>query len=346
MSSKAISAVEEVSAKGAFVRTDSTFRNTISSEPDAKYPAVTGRYHLYVANACPWAHRCLIVRAMKGLQDVISVSITHPTWQRTRPDDPDDAHCGWVFRGPEDAPLSNPTGHGSFSCVGCVPDIVNGFSTVRQLYDKAGFTGSKFTVPVLWDKETGTIVNNESSEIIRILNGPAFDGLARNNDLDLYPDELRATIDEVNDWVYHDVNNGVYKCGFAKSQEAYDGACTALFAALDRLEELLASQRFLAGDQFTEADVRAFVTLLRFDEVYVVYFKTNKAQIRDYPNLRNYVREVYQLPGVAETVNMDHIKMHYFTSHAVLNAFAVIPSGPNVLEDLSLPHDRTRFGKA
>lgn len=341
--SKAVSAVEEVSKSGAFVRTDSTFRDVISSGPDAKYPVATGRYHLYVANACPWAHRALIVRALKGLEDSISVSVVHSTWQRTRPDDPNDEHCGWVFRSPEDPPLTNSAGHGSFGCEGCVPDTVNGFSTVRQLYDKAGFEGSKFTVPVLWDKETGTIVNNESSEIIRILGGAAFDSVAKNPALNLYPAALRPAIDEVNEWVYHKVNNGVYKCGFAKSQAPYDEAVAELFEALDRMEAILGEQRFLAGPAFTEADVRAFVTLVRFDEVYVVYFKTNKARISDYPNLRNYIREIYQMPGVADSVNMAHIKMHYFTSHAHLNPFGVIPAGPDVLTDLVQPHDRARF---
>mmetsp|Transcript_12116 Transcript_12116/g.28391 ORF Transcript_12116/g.28391 Transcript_12116/m.28391 type:complete len:215 (+) Transcript_12116:48-692(+) len=202
---------------------------------------------------------------------------------------------------------------------------------------------SRSQVPVLWDKETGTIVNNESSEIIRILGGAAFDSVAKNPALNLYPAALRPAIDEVNEWVYHKVNNGVYKCGFAKSQAPYDEAVAELFEALDRMEAILGEQRFLAGPAFTEADVRAFVTLVRFDEVYVVYFKTNKARISDYPNLRNYIREIYQMPGVADSVNMAHIKMHYFTSHAHLNPFGVIPAGPDVLTDLVQPHDRARF---
>ena len=282
----------------------------------------------------------MIVRALKGLESAISVSVVHPTWGKTRPDDDSDEHHGWQFKDVTDPPVSNPAGYGSFDCKGCVPDFVNGVSFVRDLYDKVGYDGKKFTVPILWDKQTNTIVNNESSEIIRQFNA-AFDGVCKNPKVDLYPSELREEIDAVNSWVYEQVNNGVYRCGFAQSQSTYDTAVEGLFSGLDRLEQILSKQRYLCGEHFTEADVRAFPTLIRFDEVYVVYFKCDRARImKDYPHLSNYVREIYQMPGIADTVDMKHIKTHYFTSHPTLNKYAVIPSGPDVLNEVTLPHNR------
>jgi len=329
---------------GKFVRTDSTFRDFVAPD-SATFPPAAGRYHLYVAHACPWANRCLATLYMKGLQDVIGVSVVHPTWARTRPDDPVDLHRGWQFADPATvATVSSAQGVGAFSTAGCVPDSLHGAKVVRDLYDIADPGGStaKFTVPILWDKENNTIVNNESSEILRMLSS-AFNAYATNPSLELYPEPLRPTIDAVNEWVYHGINNGVYKCGFASTQEAYDQAEEELFAAMDRAEALLSQQRYLAGDTFTEADLRLFMTLVRFDEVYVVYFKTNRKCVREYPNLFNFTKEVYQMPGVAESVNMEHIKMHYFTSHEKLNPFAIIPRGPCV--DFSAPHDRARFSK-
>jgi len=323
--------------QGAFVRKDAGFRDWIA--PDTRFPPEAGRYHLYISHACPWAHRCYIFLRMKGLEDAIGLSVVHPTWQRSRPEDPNDVHRGWFFRSPDDAPVSQSEGHGSISALDCIPDTVNGFKFVRDLYDKAGDTVGTYSVPVLWDKQEGTIVNNESSEIIQMLNS-AFNQFAKNPDLNLFPDELAAAMDEVNAWVYTGVNNGVYRCGFAKSQAAYDQAVSLLFESLDRMENLLSRKRYLCGDTFTAADVRAFVTLVRFDEVYVVYFKCNKKRIVDYPNIRNYLREVYQMPGVGDSVNMRHIKAHYYTSHPTLNPYAVVPAGPNVIEDLKLPHDR------
>ena len=222
---------------------------------------------------------------------------------------------------------------------GCTPDVLYGSKYVRDLYDKVGApAGTRFTVPILWDKKTHRIVSNESSEIIRDLNS-RFNDFAKNPKLDLYPESLRAEIDSVNEWIYHDINNGVYKCGFAVSQAAYDEAVTNLFNALDKVEAILSARRFIAGDVLTEADVRLFCTLVRFDEVYVVYFKTNKKCIREYPNMSNYVRDVYQTEGMKKSVNMWHIKTHYFTSHPVLNANAIIPAGPDWW-DLDAPHDR------
>lgn len=227
-----------------------------------------GRYHLYVSYACPWACRCLAVLHMKGLQAHIGVSVTHPTWGRTSAQD---EHRGWVFRSPADPPVSTPEGRGAFECDGCVPDPVLGAGSVRDLYEAAcAHTGGcpdgmRFTVPVLWDRKTGAIVNNESAEIMRMLNS-GFDGLASNPGLDLYPLALRPAIDEANAWVYNDINNGVYKCGFAQAQAPYEQAFVALFSALDRAEAVLSRQRFLCGAALTEADIRLFVTLVRFDE--------------------------------------------------------------------------------
>jgi putative glutathione S-transferase len=328
-------AIHEVSATGAFVRTASTFRNDITEEE-----AVPGRYHLYVSYACPWAHRTLIVRSLKGLEDVISLSVVHYTFQKTRPEDPTDEHCGWVFKSNNDSPVKHlESKNASFPCIDCIEDNVNNCKTVRELYDKCGYDGHKFTVPILWDKEKNTIVNNESSEIIRILNNK-FNKYAKNPSLDLYPESLRPAIDDINTMFYEPVNNGVYKCGFAKAQGPYNDAVETLFNTLDQAEEILSNQRYLAGDQFTEADIRAFVTLVRFDEVYVVYFKTNKKRIADYPNILNFIREIYQMKGIAETTNFDHIKGHYYSSHPHLNIYGVIPAGPNVTEDLMKPHNR------
>jgi len=239
--------------------------------------------------------------------------------------------------------MPSPNGSGAFTNEGCVPDTVEGCTYVRDLYDIAGAPpGTRFTVPVLWDKQRRTIVNNESSEILRMLNS-GFNHLASNPGLDLYPEHLRAAVDEANAWTYDGINNGVYRCGFATQQGAYDEAEAELFAALDRAEGVLSKQRYIAGDTLTEADVRLFMTLVRFDEVYVVYFKTNRRCIREYPNLSNYTRDVYQQPGVKETINMKHIKEHYFTSHPQLNHYAIVPRGPGT--DFDAPHDRGRFSK-
>lgn len=330
---KARTALDEMSTDGQFKRKESVYRNWIRKggefEPEA------GRYHLYVSLACPWASRCVAVMNMKGLQDVIGLSVTHPTWQHTRPGQ--DEHSGWAFASPEDAPRASTTGHGSFGCEGCIPDTVTGAQFVRDLYEKVDDTFGKYTVPVLWDKKTGVIVNNESAEIVRMLNSE-FNDLASNPGLDLYPEEMRAKIDEVNDWVYPSINNGVYRCGFATSQEAYDAAFQELFSALDRCEKILGEQRYIAGDRLTEADVRLFHTLIRFDEVYVVYFKTNRNFIHELPNLREYTKDVHQTPGVSASVNIQHIKFHYFTSHPKLNYYAIVPKGGEAWWEQ--PHNR------
>jgi putative glutathione S-transferase len=299
---------------GRYQRRESAFRGRVTADGSSGFRAEAGRYHLYVSHACPWAHRTMIFRALKGLGDVLPVSVVDPLM----------GDGGWHF---SDAP-------------GCVPDTVNGRSFLREIYQLADpvYTG-RVSVPVLWDTASGTIVNNESSEIIRMLNSE-FDAWG-DASVDLYPAELRAEIDRINDLVYANVNNGVYRCGFAQTQEAYDEAFDALFATLDDLDRLLGERRYLAGDRVTEADWRLFATLVRFDPVYVVHFKCNGRMIEEYPNLSNYLRELYQTPGVAATVNMDHIKRHYYASHANLNPYRIVARGPTI--DLELPHDRHRL---
>jgi putative glutathione S-transferase len=308
---KAHDALAEATKSGKFERTASGFRRIIGTKDETLFLPEFDRYHLYISLACPWANRCLAVINMKGLQECIKVTVVHPTWQRTRPDVEDDTHCGWAFS--EDA-LHSPSGQGLFKTSKNSLDIINGAKYVRDLYEMSDDHNYKYSVPVLWDKKTRQIVNNESSEIVRMFN-TEFNAWATGPlaHLDLYPPELREHIDAANDWIYPHINDGVYKCGFARTQQAYDEAVTNLFNALDRLEALLASSRYVAGAQFTEADLRLFMTLVRFDEVYVVYFKCNVRRLVDYPNIRQYMRDVYQLPGMAESIDMDHIKTHYFT---------------------------------
>jgi len=307
---------------GRFVRPESPFHWVTADGGAGRtgtggFKAEAGRYHLYVSLACPWAHRTLIVRALKGLERVITVSIVHPVM----------GEDGWVF--------------GAFP--GAIADGVNGAARLHELYTRAkpDFTG-RVTVPVLWDKERRTIVNNESSEIIRMLNG-AFAPLGAGGS-DLYPAALRAEIDAVNAEVYANVNNGVYRCGFATTQAAYDAAFDELFATLDRLEARLDRQPFLAGAVATEADWRLFPTLVRFDAVYHGHFKCNRQKLAEYPCLAPYTRALYQTPGVAATVDMDHIRTHYYTSMPGINPTRIVARGP--LPDFDRPHDRAtrRYG--
>ena len=314
-------ALAEVDAKdGKFKRTPSSYRHVIHKTGD--FPPDKNRYILYVSLACPWACRCVATYYLKGLEDVISLSVVHPVWARTREED---MHCGWRFASPDDPPVSNPKGYGSFPCDGCIPDPLGSFKFVRDMYDEARDT--KYTVPVLFDSVTKTIVNNESSDIMRMLNA-SFNDHAKNPGLDLYPEDCRAAIDVMNESIYESVNNGVYKCGFATTQSAYDEAVTELFESLERIEQTLTKSRYLCGDVLTEADVRLFCTLIRFDPVYVVYFKTNVKTLHEFPSIREYVKDVYSIPEVQKSVDMDHIKMHYFASHPTQNPYAIIPRGP------------------
>ncbi|MBD0414481.1 glutathione S-transferase family protein [Oryzicola mucosus] len=306
---------------GKFERSEAVWRDWITKDGTPAegrtrgFKAEPGRYHLYVSLACPWAHRTLIFRALKKLEDVISVSVVHPFMGKN----------GWSFD--TDAAATG--------------DDLYGLDFLHQIYTRADPTYSgRVTVPVLWDKKQETIVSNESSEIIRMLNS-AFDAWG-DASLDFYPEALRGEIDGVNAKVYAAVNNGVYRAGFATTQEAYEEAFDKLFAQLDELEQRLSSQRYLAGGHITEADWRLFTTLVRFDPVYVGHFKCNLRRIADYPNLSNYLRELYQVPGVAGTVNIDHIKRHYYGSHDTINPTRIVPKGPEL--DYEAPHDRARFG--
>ncbi|MFU0505513.1 glutathione S-transferase family protein [Pseudaminobacter sp. NGMCC 1.201702] len=314
---------DTMNTDGRFVRSRSQFRDWIT--PDGTpaldrtrgFKAEPGRYHLYVSLACPWAHRTLIFRVLKKLEDLITVSVVHHYMGEN----------GWTFRTDD----------------GATGDPLYGFDFLHQIYTKAdpGYSG-RVTVPVLWDKKEQTIVSNESSEIIRMLNS-AFNEWG-DASLDFYPEALRGEIDEINEFVYPAINNGVYRAGFATKQHAYEEAFNELFSALDRLEDRLSRQRYLVGGQLTEADWRLFTTLVRFDPVYVGHFKCNLRRIADYPNLSNYLRELYQVPGVAGTVDMLHIKSHYYGSHATINPTGIVPVGPEI--DLNAPHDRDRFGKS
>jgi len=303
---------------GRFVRKDSAFRSWVRADGSSDFAPAPGRYHLYVSLACPWAHRTLIVRKLKRLEDVISVSVVHPYMGAE----------GWSFENPDDTP-------------GGIGDPVNGARVLHEIYTRTDprYTG-RVTIPVLWDRERRTIVNNESSEIMRMLERE-FDAYG-DASLDLLPEPLRAEIDEVNAFVYPRVNNGVYRCGFATTQAAYAEAFEELFAALDQLDRRLAGQRYLVGDRITEADWRLFTTLVRFDPVYYGHFKCNRRRIADFAHLSGYLRELYQVPGVADTVDFQHIKRHYYESHRTINPTGIVPLGPQL--DLDRPHGRDRIG--
>lgn len=301
---------------GDYNRKASVFTGTTIAKEDAE----ANRYHVYASLACPWANRVTATLKLKGLWDVISVNwVDHLLGPE-----------GWSF-GREDNGVDTK-------------DHINGFGLLREVYHQSDpdYKGN-ITVPVLYDTKLKLIVNNESSEIIRILN-TQFNHLAKHPEVDLYPEALRAEIDEVNDFVYHNVNNGVYKCGFAQSQESYSKNFKNLFAALDKLEERLSKQRYLTGDTFTEADLRLWVTLIRFDAVYVSHFKCNGARIVDFPNLQNYTKDIYQMPGIKDTINIQEIKNHYFRSHTQINPHQVVPDGPVL--DLDSAHDRGEIKSA
>ena len=295
------------STGGKFVRQESSFRDSIGSE---RFPAEKDRYHLYISHACPWAHRAAIFIRLKDLEQIIPITVVNAYMGEN----------GWEL---------SESG-----------DPINGKKFMHEVYTMADpkYTG-RVTVPVLWDKKEKTIVNNESSEIIRNLNS-AFDDLTGNND-NYYPEELKPQIDEINDYIYANINNGVYKAGFATSQSVYEEEVEKLFKALNVIEERLDKQRYLIGDVLTEADWRLFTTLLRFDPVYVGHFKCNLRRIYDYSNLYNYIKELYQIPKVIDTINMEHIKEHYYKSHAQINPTGIVPMGPEV--NYTEPHDRGRF---
>ena len=306
--------LEVRSRDGRFVRADTQFRDQITADGSSGFKAEKGRYHLYISLACPWAHRTLIYRHLKGLEDAVGVSVVDPFM----------ADQGWAFGDSE----------------GCIADPLFGARHMHEIYTQArsDYSG-RVTVPVLWDRERATIVNNESSEIIRMFNSE-FAALAPESP-NYCPDELLGEIDEVNERVYSDINNGVYRNGFAATQQAYEEAFDQLFAALDWVEERLRTRRYLCGGQVTEADWRLFPTLVRFDCVYFGHFKCNLRRIEDYPSLSNYLRELYQIPGIAELCNFRHIKEHYYRSHESINPTRIVPRGPEM--NLNQPHDRDRL---
>ncbi|WP_211829978.1 glutathione S-transferase family protein [Kistimonas asteriae] len=311
---------ETETSDGVFQRESAQLRNWVT--PDGQpgpageggFKAESGRYHLYVSLACPWAHRTLIFRKLKGLEPHISVSVVSH----------DMLDNGWSFNTEE----------------GSTGDTLQGFDYLHQVYtaNKPDYSG-RVTVPVLWDKQQGRIVSNESAEIIRMFNR-AFNGLTGNTD-DYYPEHMATEIDAVNEWIYDSINNGVYRSGFATTQNAYEEAYNQLFKALDQLEDRLSQQRYLIGETLTEADWRLFTTLIRFDAVYHGHFKCNRQRLEDFPNISQYVRELHQWPGVAETVDFHHIKRHYYFSHTMINPSRIVPVGPVI--DYNRPHDRGRL---
>ncbi|XP_053397536.1 glutathionyl-hydroquinone reductase YqjG-like [Mercenaria mercenaria] len=310
-----------VNKTGEFIRRDSQFRNWITADGSSGFKAETGRYHLYVSLACPWAHRTLIVHKLKGLENAISVNVVD--WFMSEK--------GWHF---SDEKPKNTL------------DTVNGCKYMSEIYRKANAEYSgRYTVPVLWDKEKNTIVNNESSEIIRMLNSEfnSFCQTDEQRNLDFYPESLRDKIEELNTWIYPNINNGVYRSGFATSQEAYNTAVTGLFEHLDKVEEILSKQRYLTGTTFTEADIRLFTTLVRFDWVYHGHFKCNKKMLKEYPNIWAYTRDIYQMKGVADTVDKEHIRRHYHESHTSINPHRITPIGADL--DFLEPHGRENLGK-
>lgn len=311
-------------ADGTFKRVETSFRNWVTADGspgptgEGGFRAEPDRYHLYICHACPWAHRTMIMRALKGLEDVIPVSVVH--WYM--------AENGWTFEAGD----------------GVVPDPIHDADYLHQVYRAAdeNYTG-RVSVPVLWDRQRETIVNNESAEIIRMFNG-AFNVYAARPERDYYPEDLREEIDAVNGRVFETLNNGVYRSGFARSQDAYEAAVGALFDTMDWLEARLATRRWLVGDRQTEADWRLFTTLLRFDPVYHGHFKCNVRRLIDYPNLWAYTRELYQTPGIAETIDHEHIKRHYYASHETVNPTRIVPVGPAI--DFDAPHDRASLRSA
>ncbi|MDY6802623.1 MAG: glutathione S-transferase family protein [Cyanobacteriota bacterium] len=303
---------EQEDSDGRFVRPSTTFRNKITADGSSGFKAEKGRYHLYISWACPWAHRTAILRSLKGLEDAISLSVVAAVIDQN----------SWEFSETEP---------------GSIADSVNGKNYLWEVYLKAdpNYSG-RVTVPVLWDKEKETIVNNESREIIRMFD-TEFNALAGSK-ANLLPEDLKEKVDETIDAIYQPINNGVYRAGFATTQSAYSEGVKDLFAGLDYWEGVLSKQRYLCGDRLTEADICMFTTLLRFDVVYYVHFKCNLRHLWDYPNLWNYLKDIYQHPGVKETCNFDHIKRHYYKSHPNVNPAGIVPIGPEI--DLDTPHDR------
>lgn len=313
--------LDSVSNDGSFKRKPTIFRSWISSESGSRFPPEKNRYHLYVSLACPWACRVLFVRKLKGLEEAINVSVVYPIFKNV--DDPNHPESvGWVFA---DHRLADEKFEGATN------DQINGCKTLRELYLLADPNfKERYTVPVLWDTVNKTIVSNESSEIMVMLNNE-FNAFAKHPEVDFYPTELRSEIDRLNDWMYESINNGVYKCGFATKQQAYETAFHQLFERLDQVEEILSKSRYIcSSSKLTASDIRLFVTIVRFDAVYVQHFKTNKKRIVDYKNIQNWLKDIYHTPGVKETVSIPHIKHHYTRSHKTINPLGIVPLGPEL----------------
>ncbi len=317
----------EQSASGEFQRQEDAFREWISSDGSTSYPAAAGRYHLYVSLACPWASRTVIFRKLKGLEDAIGLTIVDPFRDEN----------GWAFRDPERSRPGMLKDLDKFEST----DPINGFRYLSEAY---AATDPKFkervTVPVLWDKETKKIVNNCEDDICPMLNS-VFNDFAKNKDVDLFPKDIEAEHNKLNDFIYENINNGVYRAGFATRQQVYERGCKRLFDALDEMEKRLTESRYLFGKRIVEADWRLFCTLIRFDVVYHGHFKCNLRRIIDYPNLQGYLLDLYQQPGIAETVSIDHIKRHYYMTHEEINPTRIVPLGPII--DLTKPHGRERI---
>jgi putative glutathione S-transferase len=313
----------ETSESGEFERQEDAFREWIKADGTTPYSAVADRYHLYISLACPWASRTLIVRHLKGLEDAIGLTIVDPIRDEK----------GWAFRDPSgktavDAPFEST-------------DPVNGFHYLREAYAATDPNfDDRVTVPVLWDKQEKKIVNNCEDDLCRMFND-AFNAVAKNKELDLFPDDIESEQAELAEYIYENVNNGVYRAGFATRQRAYEGACRKLFEALDQLESRLSTSRYLFGKRVVEADWRLFCTLVRFDAVYHGHFKCNIRRILDYPNLQGYLTDLYQRPRIADTVNFDHIKRHYYITHTEINPTGIVPLGPAL--DLNRPHGREKL---
>ena len=316
--------VAETSDAGEFQRQEDLFREWISNDGSTDYPAATGRYHLYVSLACPWASRTLIFRKLKGLEEAIGLTIVDPIRDEDK---------GWAFRTPSDKWPPDDQFEST--------DPVNGFHYLREAYlaTDPNFK-DRVTVPVLWDKETNRIVNNCEDDICPMFNS-LFNDFAKHKELDLFPKDIEAEHNKLNDFIYENINNGVYRAGFATSQRPYQRACERLFDALDQLEHRLTNSRYLFGERIVEADWRLFCTLVRFDVVYYIHFKCSLRRIVDYQNLQGYLMDLYQHPGIADTVNFDHIKRHYYMTHGEINPFRIVPIGPVL--DLTKPHSRQRL---
>ncbi|TMW58127.1 hypothetical protein Poli38472_011715 [Pythium oligandrum] len=311
--------------------------NFIQNKPDAEFPAEKGRYHLYVALPCPYACRAIMAINLKGLQDFIDVTVTHPTMLRTRPDDENDTHKGWAFFDPKTTPFATGPNGEQLSTEGCTPDPIHGAKYVRDLYERVTKDPKvRFSVPLLWDKKKDTIVSTESADMVRMFN-EAFEDLNPSN-IDLYPADKRKEIDELNDWLNDSVFSVIFKAAFAPNDEAREAAIKDLYAGLDRVEDILSKKRYIAGNTFTETDIRLFVVLIRFDFSFAKFFKFPKL-IEEYPNTLNYLRDVYQLPGIKETVDWEHLKLNAVGSQ--FNRDNVVLENPTV--DYSAPHDRARF---